>query len=68
MGQKVAVYYKILSGTQKPTNSPLFNSQACFKDIVNMHAAFPAVSLFQNIISTSLLSKNSGNELFSGMN
>ena len=33
-----------------------------------MHAAFPAVSLFKTIISTSLLSKNSGNESFSGMN
>ena len=33
-----------------------------------MHAASPAVSLFQNIISSSLLSKNSGNESFSGMN
>ena len=33
-----------------------------------MHAAFPAVSLFQNVISTSLLSKNSGNESFSGIN
>ena len=33
-----------------------------------MHAAFPAVSLFRNIISASLLSKNSGNESCSGMN
>ena len=67
-GQRVDGYYHIQSCTQKTTNFLVLNSQACFKDIFNMHAAFSAVSLFQNIISTSLLSKNSGNESFSGMN
>ena len=67
-GQKVFGHYKIQSCTQKRINFLVFNSQACFKDIINMHATSPAVSLFQNIISASLLSKNSGNESFSGIN
>ena len=66
--EKVDVHYKIKLGTQKRTNFLVFYGQACFKEIINMHAASPAISLFQNIISASLLSKNSENESFSGEN
>ena len=66
--EKVDVHYKIKLGTQKRTNFLVFYGQACFKEIINMHAASPAISLFQNIISASLLSKNSGNDSFSGIN
>ena len=63
--EKVDVHYKIKLGTQKRTNFLVFYGQACFKEIINMHAASPAISLFQNIITASLLSKNGGNEPFS---
>ena len=53
---------------KKRTYSLVFNSQACLKDIINMYAASPVFSLLQNKISASLLSKNSGNETFSGIN
>ena len=53
---------------KKRRNFLLLNRQARFKDIISMHAAFPVISLIQNIISASLLSKNSGNESFSGIN
>ena len=49
---------------KKRINFLVWNSQVCFEDIINMNAAFSVVSIFQNTISASLLSKNSGNESF----
>ena len=55
--------------TQKRTNFQVLNRQVCFKDIINMHAASRIMSfLFQNLISLSLISGNSWNESFYGIN